>query len=344
MIINVYTFIMLFAAIASLVIGAIILPLSSKLAINWGKEKNNEIKDRLERSGYLVLLIACIILAVRMASWPFFYFTLRSYVSEVPGAMCMFGVTQIFPHTVGFLQIIKPTAFFVMGGWFLLYYIDSQTKTSPLAVRKFAFLAVVSAFILADSIGDLYYFISMKSLITVSCCATFYDVPVRPTAMIPKAILGGRYEKGLLPVYYATNLILISFLAYMLWCGVVRLNTIWRKAAIFIALTLSIINAFVVILSFFEVIAPKLMQLPYHHCMYCFIGNGLVPDAPIILGLFILGTYAIGWIPLLNLTCTGYGGKDIEAATNSTLKGLLSFSILCLLGAVIMVSTHLIIL
>ncbi|HHT9126910.1 MAG TPA: hypothetical protein ACFYD6_14000 [Candidatus Brocadiia bacterium] len=344
MIINVYTFIMLFAAAVSLVIGAIILPLSYKLVTNWEKENNSEMKGRLERTGYLVLLIACVILAVRMASWPFFYFTLRSYVPEVPGAMCMFGVTQIFPHTVWFLQIIKPIAFFAMGGWFLLYYIDNQTNTSPLAVRKFALLAVISIVILADSIGDLYYFIRMKPLMTVSCCATFYDIPVRASAMIPRAVLGGHYEKNLLPVYYTTNLTLISLLAYMLWQGIVGLNTLWKKVAISVAITLGAINALVVILSFFEVISPRLMQLPYHHCMYCFIGNGLVPDAPIILGLFILGTYGIGWILLLTLICRGYAEKDIEVIVDGTLKRLLGFSILCLLGAVLMVSTHLIIL
>lgn len=337
MIINVYTFIMLFAAIVSLVIGAIILPLSYKLATNWGKCKNSETKDKLERTGYLVLLIACVIFAVRMASWPFFYLTLGSYVPEVPGAMCMFGVTQILPYAVGFLQIIKPIGFFLMGGWFLLYYIDNQTKTSPLAVRKFAFLAVISTVLLADSIGDLYYFICMKPLMTVSCCATFFDIPVRASAMIPRTILGGSYEKSLLPVYYITNFILISFLIYMLW------RRIFRQVAIFIALGLGIINAFVVILSFFEVIAPRLMQLPYHHCLYCFIGSGLVPDAPIVLGLFISGTYAIGWVPLLNLICKGYAEKGVGAIVGNTLKGLLGFSILCLIGAVTMVSTHLII-
>ncbi|MGR3310032.1 MAG: hypothetical protein ACUZ77_04590 [Candidatus Brocadiales bacterium] len=344
MIINVYTFIMVFAAVVSLVMGAIILPLSCKIAINWRKEKNVEAKERLERTGYLVLLIACVILAVRMVSWPFFYLTLRSYVPEVPGAMCMFGITQILPHAVGFLQIIKPIAFFVMGGWFLLYYIDNQTKTSPLTVKKFAFLAFVSVVILADSVGDLYYFIRMKPLMTVSCCATFLDTPIRASAMIPKVVLGGHYEERLLLGYYITNFTLISFLVYMLWSGVVRLNTLWKKIAIFLVLALGIINAIVVILSFFEVVAPRLMQLPYHHCLYCFIGNGLVPDASIILGLFILGTYAIGWIPLLNFTCMGYVDKDVEAIVDGILKGLLSFSILCLLGAVIMVSTHIIIL
>jgi hypothetical protein len=351
MIINVYTFIMVFVAIVSLVIGAIMLPLSCNLAIKWGKEKNAEAKGRLERTGYLVLLMACVILAVRMASWPFFYFTLKSYTSEIPGAMCMFGVTQILPHSVGFLQIIKPIAFFLMGGWFLLYYIDNQTKTSPLTVRKFAFLTVIGVVILADSIGDLYYFIRMKPLMTVSCCATFYDIPVRASAMIPKAVLGGHYEKFLLPIYYVTNLILISFLGYLLWRKRVRGSEFGVRRGKqffltlnFVALALGIVNAFVVILSFFEVIAPRLMQLPYHHCMYCFIGSGLVPDAPIILGLFILGTYAIGWIPLLNLFCMGGAAKDIEAIVGSTSKGLLCFSILCLLGAVIMVSTHLIIL
>lgn len=358
MIINIYTFIMLFSAAVSLVMGAIILPLSYKLATNWGKEKNSDAIERLERTGYLVLLIACVILAIRMASWPFFYFTLNSYVPEVPGAMCMFGVTQILHGAVGFLQIIKPVAFFVMGGWFLLYYIDNQTKTAPLTVRKFTFLAIISAIILADSIGDLYYFIRMKPLMTVSCCATFYDIPVRPSAMIPKAILGGQYERLLLPIYYITNLTLVGFLGYMLrrmrvrslefGVGSCKHFLLTPNSELitlnFIALGLGIFNAFVVIFSLFEVIAPRLLQLPFHHCMYCFIGSGLVPDAPIIFGLFILGTFVIGWLPLLNLICYGFVEEGVGGVVSRTSSKLIGFSILCLIGAVIMVSIHLMIL
>ena len=95
-----------------------------------------EDKSKFERKGYLVFLLACVTLSVRMIVWPWFYFMLQSFVSEVPGAMCMFGVTQILPSTVTFLQIIKPISFFIMGGWLLCYYVDKSTPHSAACQKE----------------------------------------------------------------------------------------------------------------------------------------------------------------------------------------------------------------
>ena len=76
-----------------------------------------------------------------------------------------------------------------------------------------------------------------------------------------------------------------------------------RAGVFYGQMVIGMVNIPVVIYTTIEYLAPKLMQLPYHHCIYCLMGNGMVLDAPVIFGLFVLGVFAIGWMGLLKLLC-----------------------------------------
>lgn len=339
MVINIYTIIMLFVAFLSLSLGGFIIYASTKALQNSGTIVSAENRSIFERNGYLIFLLACVALSIRMLTWPLFYFMLQSFVSEVPGAMCMFGVTQILPSTVVFLQIIKPVSFFIIGGWLLCYYVDKSTPTSPLARRNLFFLLLVCCIFTADCIGDLYYVLCMKPLMTVSCCATFFDVPLRPSAMIPQAVFGRHFQKVLFVTYYLTNIILTALLFVSASGKWLSLPSLSRKIILCCQSTFGMVNIPIVIYTFIEIIAPRLMQLPYHHCIYCFIGNGMVPDSPIMIGLFVTGIFATGWTGIIRLICMNEETKEIAGRLLVKINNMAAF---CLLSSVIMVTIHLI--
>ncbi|MBI2470027.1 MAG: hypothetical protein HYV59_02120 [Planctomycetes bacterium] len=339
MVVNIYTIIMLFVAFLSLFLGGFLVYATLKILLSFEPLLPLETKSKFEQKGYLIFLMACVALSIRMIVWPWFYFMLQGFVSEIPGAMCMFGVTQILPSTVTFLQIIKPVSFFIMGGWMLCYYVDKSSPTTPLARKNLFFLLIVCGILLADSIADIYYVIRMKPLMSVSCCATFFDVPLRPSAMIPQAIFGKYFQKILFILYYLLNVILIAILLTSISRKWMSFPPKYRMIILYCQGILGIINIPVVIYTFIEDIAPKLMQLPYHHCIYCFMGNGMVPDAPIMLGLFVIGTFAIGWMFLLKLLCKH---KAARVITDRLLLKVNNISAFCLLASLIMVTIHLI--
>ena len=338
MIVNIYTLIMLFVAIFSLSLGGFLFLLTIRTLLIFKTTVPLEAKTKFEQKGYLVFLLACVILSIRMIVWPWFYFMLQSFVSEVPGAMCMFGVTQILPSTVTFLQIIKPIAFFIMGGWLLCYYVDKSTPTAPLARKNLFFLLIVCGVLLTDSITDAYYVIRMKPLMAVSCCATFFDVPLRPSAMIPQAIFGRNFQKSLFIIFYLSNIILIILL-FMSSSKRDVLRLKYRRILLYSQGAIGIINIPVVLYAYIENIAPRLMQLPYHHCIYCFMGRGIVPDAPIMLGLFVIGTFAIGWMGILRIICRD---KETQLLTERLVLKVNNLSAFCFLASLIMVTVHLI--
>lgn len=339
MIINIFTIVMLFIGILSFSLGGYLLYATLRTLLHFKTVVPLEAKSRFEEKGYLIFLLACVVLSVRMFAWPWFYFMLQSFVSEVPGAMCIFGVTRVLPDTVAFLQIIKPISFFIMGGWLLCYYVDKSIQTSPLARKNLLLLLPICGVLLADSIGDIYYVIRMKPLMSVSCCATFFDTPLRPSALIPQALFGRDFQQTLFIVFYATNIILIILLF-------TSLSRKWQSSAslpgnvmLYSQVLIAVVNIPIVIISFFENIGPRLMQLPLHHCIYCFMGKGIVPDAPVILGLFAIGTFSIGLMVILRFI---YRNGETQLVTEKLIRKVNGLSLFCLLAFIMMVTIHLI--
>jgi hypothetical protein len=252
-----------------------------------GKPSTPEEKASLEDRSYLVLLIMVIVLLIRLINWPFFYATLQSFVSDIEGAMCIFGVTQVKPHLTRFLEFLKPITFFLIGGWLILYVLDRATKTSPLMKRKLLLLSVLSLFLLIDSLGDILLMIGITPESLVSCCTTVTDILNRPTRTTPVAFFGPEYARPLQGLFFITHLALIGFI------GVSLKFRMSRRPILGLLFLFSILNGFIFLLSQIEVFAPKLMHLPFHHCLYCLWQY--VPDSIVMYLLFIFGTFSVGW-------------------------------------------------
>lgn len=253
----------------------------------WGKPFTPEERTLLEDRSYLVLLILAIVLMMRLINWPLFYATLQSFITDVEGAMCIFGVTQVKPGLTRFLELLKPINFFLIGGWLLLHFLDRGTKTSPLMRRKLLLLSVIGLFVLFDSIGDILLMIRIVPESLVSCCTTITDILNRPTRAAPESIFGPEYVQSLQALFFITHLALMGFI------GVTLKSKIFRRPILGLLFLFSLLNAILFLLSQIEVFAPRMMHLPFHHCLYCLWQY--VPDSIIMYLLFILGTFSVGW-------------------------------------------------
>jgi hypothetical protein len=261
----------------------------SSLALykKWGRPLISEEKTFLEDRSYLVLLIMVIVLLIRLFNWPLFYVTLQSFIHDIEGAMCIFGVTQVRPSLTRFLEFLKPINFFLIGGWLILHFLDRATKTSPLMRRKLFLLSILSLFVLIDSLGDIFLMLGIAPESLVSCCTTVTDISNRPTRTTPLSIFGPEYAQSLQILFFITHLALIGFI------GVTLKFRIFRKPILGLFFLFAILNAFVFVLSQVEVFAPRMMHLPFHHCLYCLWQY--VPDSIAMYLLFILGTFSVGW-------------------------------------------------
>ncbi|MEW6374998.1 MAG: hypothetical protein AB1502_04315 [Thermodesulfobacteriota bacterium] len=253
----------------------------------WGRPFTPEEKTSLEDRSYLVLLIMVIALIIRLINWPLFYATLQSFIHDIEGAMCIFGVTQVKPGLTLFSEYLKPINFFLIGGWLILHILDRATKTSPLMGRKLLLLSIISFLVLIDSLGDILLMIGIAPETLVSCCTTVTDISNRPTRTTPESILGPQYTQVLQVIFLILHLTLIGFV------GLILRSKKPRRAILGFLFLLSIVNAFFFLLSQIESFAPAMMHLPFHHCLYCLWQY--VPDSIIMYLLFILGTFSVGW-------------------------------------------------
>lgn len=88
---------------------------------------------------------------------------------------------------------------------------------------------------------------------------------------------------------------------------------------------------------FSEVIAPLLMRLPFHHCLYCFVSSSAVPDAPLIVANLAVGTFSAGWAAVLGIA------MPAEAPPQSVVlrRRVCVLGAVTLAAAVLMVVIHL---
>lgn len=300
MILNTYTILFLFTAAVTGVLALLLAFFSFRIFYASSRGLAPEERTDLENRSYLLLYIATVILWVKLLSWPLFYFTLHSYVPYIHGAMCIFGVTQARLYSGSTAQIIKPAVFFLAGAWLLLSGFDRRAETSPLFRRIILFLGVLSLVVLADSVHDFMYLTSFDVTSDVSCCTTFFDLPDRATASLSVSLIGHNYEKYLLPLYYLSNIMMIAFLTGARLKFVSAKNQDCSVMLLLISgAMLSLVNAAVTVIALFEVIAPVVMELPYHRCIYCMWQYA--PGTVLMTGSFVLGTFSAGWALLIYL-------------------------------------------
>ena len=286
-------------------------------------------RSRARNGLHLSFLFLSTAFFIRLASWPLFYFLLHSLVPVVPGAMCIYGVTKVMPAFVSFLEILKPFAFFLIGGWLILYRLDLSLKTRPLMDRCIRYLIVVSAVAVIDAIAELVFvFVFSPPGVAVSCCTAVADIGVPATPLLPVALFAGRNIHALLSLFYGFSAGLIAFIGLLL---LRRSSSALRRSLLFLLAVAAILNGAITYCSYREYLGPRLMRLPDHHCLYCLLQYR--PVSILIFGLFVLGSFSAVWPLLLNILAAS--NEAAERRSGFT-RSLLRWSLVCLASSLIL--------
>jgi hypothetical protein len=314
MFVNTYSIIDIFSAGVAVLLGIYMVAYSLRIWSKGGTDSGEEARTFLEDRTYLLLLVAVVVLLLRLLSWPLFYAALSSFVAGIEGAMCIFGVTGSLPVLAKVIEIVKPLMFFAVGGWLMVHWIDSRSRFAPLMRKKLLLLTFVSLVVVADSLLELLFLVKIKPTFVVTCCTTVADVAGRITLRVPTALLGEDFLFLLKALFFLTNSVLIAFIAFCLFKGCFQGDAPVRSRLLLAGVVLGAVNLVVTLFALIEWIAPLWMELPYHHCIYCFL---VFEDAPLALGLFVLGTFALGWSAVLRYV-SGY--PEIAPISSSIIR------------------------
>ena len=336
MILNVFSITEIFIGFLTLGLTAWAGIHSFRLYLRWRKRTTPEEQALLEDRSYLMLSVAVVVLVIRLINWPLFYLTLQSFIPQVNGAMCIFGVTQVRELLTRFLEFMKPLGVFLIGAWLLMHHLDRATQTGPLLGRKLLFLSILSVIILIEAAGEVVLFFTLSPSVLVSCCTTVTDILDRPSSTVPQSLLGAGYKTLLETAFFALTVFLIGLTAFLAW---VKKWDPWPKGGILFLTGLALLaslNALLFLLVHIEGFAPRFMGLPFHHCLYCLWQY--VPDSIVLFLLFILGTMAPGWAWIL--AWTGRTG-EARAYMPRYMRSLFSLAALSLAASVVMILLHL---
>jgi hypothetical protein len=341
MILNTYAVLTAFVALLRLLLGVLIVGVG---ALAWrarGRAVTPEQRTAREDRCALVFLLALLLVGLSLVSWPLLYLLLQSYVPEWPGVMCIYGVTQIGQGTMGssrslpgllrFLQASKPAVVFAGGAWFVLYLLNRRTPTAALMDRLFVVLLPLGALAAVEATAELTYLAIPKKevLPTAGCCT---GGTADPDRFLPPILVGDAGRPWLYAAFYGGSLALVLALdAYLR-----RLRAGGGSLGLGLLLLGGAIVGAVSGVFLIEVASPRLLGLPFHHCLYDLIPD--VPEAVVAIALLLAAGFFLGWAGVAR-----WAGRvrETEPFLRTTVCGLLRLSLWSYVGGLIMLSLEL---
>lgn len=291
MIVNNYTTSYLVLSGCSLILASAAAAVAMPTAKRWKQSQTVESRYEAEKTAYLIITLVAITMYIRLFLVPFWFWTLGSLVSSIPGAMCLAGV-HLANSPISFVSsLLKFVVPFFYGAWLVLNRVDRKIESQPYTLIKLYLLGPLGLLVICEAVCDVLYFMGLQPR-PVSCCTSLFDMP---NESIPEIVTS------------STWLWIVAF------CGLASLILLaeWyvkassRKpfhALLFSALATPVsLVAFV--LALHTKASPLLLDSPYHHCVFC-----LWQACPVSVAFTLLTAmglclgFSFSWILLLTRT------------------------------------------
>ena len=333
MIVTVYALLAGAFALLRLLLGGALVLIGCSIWRHWRKPLSAEQRTLVEDRSYLLFLQAFVLAGLSIVCWPLLYLVLQSYVPEWPGVMCIYGVTRIgtgsegaghyLPTLLALLQTLKPALVFLTGVWLVLYNIHRRSQTGWMLRSIVGTLILIGCVSILDASAEIAYLVIPKKneLLSSGCCL-FLDAFA--AAIADHATNAARHASAwLIPSYFVANLAVILGLRQYALRNLHR-KPLWASASL---LGLASVNAWISFTFVKEVIAPRALGMPDHHCLY-----DLIPHAPtVVLALTLLawGSMSVGWTIVAaqytrNPETTGFLGDMIGRLAR---RGVIAYSV-----------------
>lgn len=222
----------------------------------WDIRSGSERQLELERKTYLVSTVMNYVLGFQLLSLFLFIYTADTISPLFIGAMCAAGSLKV--NAFGYpALILKIVTFLLSGLWLILNFTDNKASDYPLIRLKYRLLLLFAPFLVAETILESGYLLSIRPNIITSCCGTLFT---EEAGTVISDLLA-------LPRAFSEAAFLISAPITM---GLGVYVYLKGKGAYFFSIA-SLIHFLVSITALISFISIYIYELPTHHCPFCIL-------------------------------------------------------------------------
>lgn len=297
-----------------------------------GDRREGVVSDR----AHLLLLVVGVLGGVRLIAWPLFYGLLKSFVPELAlsGVMCAYGVARLDGAIVFPVQFLQPAALAALGFAFLTIRSTCGTPARRIAGTVAAVAASASVLVMGECALEGIYVFREKSERPVTCCTQYIDTPstdIAGRAGFDRDPLVGGFL-GTTPIWFLYTASMVAMTAGI--AGHLR-ERFSRWGWYIAAFTGPLGLGGLLITGFYWVnfVAPRVLQRPYHHCVY-----ELITDMPVMAAAAaaaIAGNVCLLWPVGLLLV-----GTVLKVPINGAVRHVYGFCALALATELVIVLVH----
>lgn len=293
MILNLPSIVKLFLGGLGALLGILTAIVGLRAWLGWRKAKTASERDALEERSHLLALLLGVLALVFGLGSVFLYVVLASYVDDLYpfGVMCSFGVTRVQPQLVLALQLLEPAVLWGLGLWLLLALVDRRTKTAPLLGARLFGAIPAGVLALATSVVQIAYILSEKVGKPITCCSLLRTPSEATRAAELSGVLFLPAAAGSLRLFALANLVTIALALLVARRGIGRGR--WSLLGAVGLAALGGSNLIQTHDAWAAELAPALLGLPHHHCLYELAAR--TPALSLAALLAVTGNSALLW-------------------------------------------------
>ena len=222
----------------------------------WDLQSGSGNQLELERRTYLISTILAYVFGFQLFSLFLFVYTADSLCPLFTGAMCAVGTLNV--NSYGYPVLLLKLANFILAGfWLIVNYADNRGYDYPLIKIKYAYLAILTPFIVTEAVLQTIYFLGLHPNIITSCCGSLFSG-------------SGSGVTSSLSSFPPSPMKVTFFVTLAMAIGMSVFFYSTRRGAYFHGFISAVLLP-VALASLLSFIGPYIYELPTHHCPFCLL-------------------------------------------------------------------------
>ncbi len=222
----------------------------------WDIHSGSERQLELERKTYLISMVMSYGMGFQLLSLFLFIYTADTLSPLFIGAMCAAGSLQV--NGFGYPTLLVKIAGCLLAGlWLVVNATDNKAHDYPLIRIKYWLLLLIAPVLVAETVLQGFYLLSLKPNIITSCCAVLFSTDT------------GTAMAGFLALPPLLSMAIFFVSAPFTLASGVYVYIQGRGALLFAVATLG--HFIISIVALFSFISIYIYELPTHHCPFCLL-------------------------------------------------------------------------